>query len=626
MYLSEQTQISVLRFPENVRKRKEMYIYDPDHCVFEIIDNAIDEHSAGHCDSIAVLIEDDTVTIEDNGRGIPIAPHSDPEYKGKSQVEVAMTVLHSGGKFGDSAKDSYQTVTSGLNGVGASCVNALSESMHITVYKGDKAYGIDFERGKTKKSLYEDNDKSTGSTGTLVKFKLDKEIWGEEKIDIKRIEKRLRQLAYLNPGLTIHILLKDTEENIEIKDSFCYEDGLQAYLEKLSKNKAKITNIYSHYIKREDFELALAFCYVDSFSDEVFTFANNVNTQQGGDHQTGFKMGMSKAIFDFIKEQNLNKKNFDLQSDDIREGLIAVVSVKVKDPKFEGQGKSKLKMTNIRTPIKNEVESFIFEELSKNIDEGKKIAEKVFLAAKARVSAKKARELDRNKSELFDRTGLPGKLADCQTKKPEESEIFILEGDSAGGSACEARDRRTQAVLPVFGKILNVEKARVSKVISNPKLQDLIKALRCGIDDSFDIKKLRYHKIILLADADVDGFHIQCLNLTLFFRHLRPLIDEGHLYLAVPPLYAIKKNKKIEYAYTDQEMRKKATKDAHITKFKGIGEMDPDQLWETTMNPETRKLIQVTAEDIEAAESAFTVCMGENVELRRKFIVEKKIS
>lgn len=564
--MSEQAQISVLRFPENVRKRKEMYIYDPDHCVFEIIDNAIDEHSAGHCNTIAVVIKDDVVAVEDNGRGIPVTPHADPEYKGKSQAEVAMTTLHAGGKFG--AEKGYQTMTSGLNGVGASCVNALAEYMILKIYQNKKTYQINFNQGVTTKPTHE-IEEVTGATGTYVEFKLDKSLWGDEKIDIKRVEKRLRQLAYLNPGLTIYVDLEDTSTETTIKKSFCFKDGLKSYLEQLAKNKNPLTGIFYDHVKTEDMELSYAFCYIDSFSEEVYSFANNVNTQQGGDHLTGFKTGLSKGIFDFIAEEKLAKKGIDPISDDTREGLIAVISLKVKDPKFEGQGKAKLKMTNVRTPIKNQVETFVYENLLKNLDNGKRIAEKTFMAAKARVSAKKARETERAKSELFDQSGLPGKLSDCQSKKPEECEIFIVEGDSASGSAKMARDRKTQAILPVFGKILNVEKSRVSQVITNPKLQDMIRAFRCGIDDSFDIKRLRYHKIIMLSDADIDGSHIQCLNMTLFYRYLKPLVEAGHLYMAVPPLFAIKKAKKISYAYSEKEMKKMNSKGAQITRFKG---------------------------------------------------------
>jgi DNA gyrase subunit B len=625
----QQAEISVKRFPECVRIRKEMYLPNKDHAIFEIVDNGIDEALAGYATAIAVVIIDDRVTVEDNGRGIPVTPHTDPEFKGLSQAEVAYTVLHAGGKFGD--ETGYKTATGGLHGVGASVVNALSEQLSLVIKTGGKKYEIDFEKGLITKKLHViEEGLDQDDTGTEVNFTLDPDIWQDERFDLKRIKRRMQQLAYLNPGLTLYLKIDSDDKDgkrINIEDTYCYPEGLNAYVEKLTKNKVAITNITGYCTTVQDTEVAISMVYTDAYNEEVYSFCNNIGTEDGGHHLTGFKMGLAKAMNDYATANKLLKDDQKFESDDTREGLIAVLAIKVKEPKFECQAKAKLDMPKIKGVINKITEDIVSEYLDKNPDEAKVIMDKITTACNARRAAQKAREAVRKQKDLIE-GGLPGKLAGCQSKDPAESEIYIVEGDSAGGSAKQGRDRKFQAILPVFGKILNVEKARLHKVLNSDKITDLLKALGCGIGDDFDISKLRYHKIILMADADVDGDHIKTLEITLFYRYLKSIIEAGYLYFAVPPLYKLVKGKTMKYAYSDAEkeqMLKELGDNVNVQRYKGLGEMNPEQLWETTMNPETRTLVQVTLEDAELAEQYVSICMSEDVKARRDFITENAL-
>ena len=628
--MAEQAQISVLRFPDNVRKRKEMYLMDPDHCVYEIVDNAVDEASAGHCTAIAIAIVGDEVIVEDNGRGIPVGPHKDPEYPGLSQAEVAFTVLHAGGKFG--TKDGYQTNTGGLHGVGASCVNAVSESMSLSIITGGGKYQADFAKGLIVNSLSKIEDGVEGS-GTEVHFVLDKGIWGDETFDHSKIKERIRKLAYLNPNLTFLVYFDtvDGEGNeVKFEETYCYPNGIQDYITRLIKGKKAVSDIayFSKVIADPtigDVEISVAFTYTDSYSQIINCFVNNIETGAGGDHLTGFKLGTSKAVEKYALERGLIKDAKDIESDDSRAGMVAIVSVKVKEPRFEGQGKSKIKMLEVRNIVKQTVEEFTFDYLHHDDNRAKAIMGNVLEAIKVRLAVKRARDAARGKKEGME-GGLPGKLSSCSEKDPAKCEIYLVEGDSAAGSCQDARDRRTQAILPVFGKILNCEKSSYDKVITNPKLLEMLKALKCGIGDDFDLSKTRYHKIVLLSDADVDGAHIQCLNLVFFYRYLRPVIEAGYLYIGQPPLFMVTrkvgKKDQITYLFSKEELETFDTEGCSVQRYKGLGEMNPDQLWDTTMNPQTRKLIQVTISDYELAEEYLSLCMGKDVESRKAFIIE----
>jgi DNA gyrase subunit B len=649
--MAEQAQIEVLEYPDNVRLRKGMYLPNMDHMVFEIVDNTIDEHSAGFCSLVGVAIIGKQVTVEDNGRGIPISEHK--TMKGKSQAEVAYTVLHAGGKFG--IEGGYEKKTGGLNGVGASVVNALSNSLELNIKTGGKKYRLGFEKGvKTTDISVVEEGFDNEDTGTEVIFTPDESIWKDECFDLKRIKKRMQQLAYLNPGITNYLYIDSEDKEgkkVNLEETYNYPEGLKAYVQKLTKNKALLADIVGTVQTDNDIDVSIALAYTDAYTDEVYTFCNNITTEDGGDHMTGFRTGLANAIKAYVTQTG-GEGAVNFESEDTREGLVGIVSIRVADPNFDGQSKSKLKMPEVRTAVRKITEEFMFGYLDSNPDQAKIILDKILLAARAREAAKKAREATRKVKDLIE-GGLPGKLADCSEKDPALSEIYFVEGDSAAGSAKQGRDRKTQAILPVFGKILNVEKKRLMDVLKNPKLIDILKALKCGIADEFDITKTRYQKICIMTDADVDGEHIRVLYITFFYRYLRPLIEAGYLYITCPPLYKIewKKNysediikrifevagreydpankdhKKIKliYAYSDEQKEniiQLLGEDPAIQRYKGLGEMNATQLWETTMNPETRTLLQVTVEDAEQADEAISICMGEIVEPRRQFITE----
>lgn len=620
-------EIDVLEFPDNVRKRKSMYLPNKDHAVFEIVDNAIDEALAGYAKVIQIAIVDGVIVVADDGRGIPVTLHKQQDkFPGLSQAEVAYTVLHAGGKFG--TETGYKTVTGGLHGVGASVVNALSEVCSLAIKTGGKRWQVDYSRGLPVEPLrVVEEGLDPTDTGTEVMFIPDPQIWGEEKFDLKRIRRRIRQLAFLNPGIELRLSINSEDKDgkqLEDEQTFCYPDGLRAYLEYLSSTKTLITPIISEQTKLENTEVALAFAYNDGYSSETYSFCNNISTEDGGDHLDCFQSSLAKEINAYAIDNGFIKDDAKFKIDDIREGLIAIVAIKDPNPEFEGQAKSKIKMPHVRPLVRQATEELVHAYFDANPEVAKAIVNKSLQAAKAREAARKAREAARKNKDLME-GGLPGKLADCQEKDPAKCELYIVEGDSAGGSAKQARDRKTQAILPIFGKILNVEKARLLTVLSNEKLQDLMKALKTGIADEFDITKARYHKLILMSDADVDGDHIKTLYMTFLYRYCRPLIEAGYVYLACPPLFKITKNKTVRYAYSEED-RDKIIEElggaTNIQRYKGLGEMNPEQLWETTMNPETRTLIQVTIEDAQMAEEIISTCMSEEVKPRRDFIME----
>ena len=621
-----QAKITELPFPDCVRLRKGMYLPNINYLVYEIVDNSVDEHLAGYATTIYVKIEEDgQIYVQDDGRGIPImASENDPS---KSMAEVAYTKLHAGGKFG--IEGGYDGVkTGGLNGVGASCCNATSVFCNLYPTIDGVQYMIGFEKGITTTPLSEIGPVEEGEPthGTLVHLKADPEVWGdgEDVFDIAAINKRMQQLAYLNAGL--NIIVDINYGGHVINEQYYYEEGLKAYVEKLTTKKTAITEILRHRetVNKIDVEVALA--WTDAVSEETYTFVNNIPTHLGGSHLTGFKEGVYKPISEAYLETVTNKSKVNTTQDDAREGLVAIVSVKVSDPNFEGQGKAKLNMTKVRSAVRNVVEEYLSDVLDKNPDMKKIIIAKMLDACRVREAAKRARENARKTKSLVE-GGLPGKLADCTCKEPEKSEIFLVEGDSAAGTAKEGRDRHTQAILPVFGKINNVEKAKLSDVLKSVKLLDIVKAMKCGIADEFDIEKLRYHKIVVMADADVDGSHIQTLWITFFYRFYREIIEAGYLYLACPPLFKLDYGKdNVIYAYTDEDLANLIAEHGepkNIQRYKGLGEMNAEQLWDTTMNPETRKLQRVCIEDLEADEEMIMTCMGEDVSPRREFIMQK---
>ena len=614
-------QIQILEGLEAVRMRPGMYIGSTSerglhHLVYEVVDNSIDEALAGYCDHIEVAIEaDNSITVTDNGRGIPVDMHE----SGKPAVEVVLTVLHAGGKFGG---DGYK-VSGGLHGVGVSVVNALSTHMEVQVKRDGKIHEIAFERGNTVKPLTVIGN--TEETGTRVHFLPDPEIFTVTTYSYDTLKHRLRELAFLNHGITI--VLHDKRQTPEKSESFHFDGGISSFVEHLNRKKEKInpTPIYFNGVK-DDTVVEIALQYNDSYQENIYSFVNNINTEEGGTHLAGFKLALTRAANDFARKQGILKdKDGNLSGDDVREGLTAVISLKVREPQFEGQTKTKLGNSEIR----GIVDSIVTEGLSEYFEENpvitKKIIDKAIMAARAREAARKARELTRRKNAL-EVSSLPGKLADCSVKDPEQAEIYLVEGDSAGGSAKQGRDRRFQAILPLRGKILNVEKARLDRIFANAEIRTMITAFGTGISDDFDIAKRRYGKIIIMTDADVDGAHIRTLLLTFLYRYMKPLIEHGHVFIAQPPLYLIRKGKKHWYTYSDEELTKKLDEVGHdgasVQRYKGLGEMNPEQLWETTMDPVSRTMLRVDMEDAEEADELFTILMGDKVEPRRQFIEE----
>ena len=619
-------QIQVLEGLEAVRKRPGMYIGSTSvrglhHMVYEIVDNCVDEALAGYCTEINVIIEPgNVISVEDNGRGIPVEIHP---KTGISTAETVYTVLHAGGKFGG---DSGYKVSGGLHGVGASVVNALSKWTEVTIQREGGIFQMYFEKGKTIKKL--EKIGNSDKTGTKVRFLADDTIFETLTYDYEVLETRFREIAFLTKGLKI--TLEDLRGETPKKSEFCFEGGLISFVEFLNKSKEKLHPKPIYIEKDGETPVEIAIQYTTSYSENIYTFVNNINTIEGGTHLEGFKRALTKVFNDYAREHNfLKEKDPNLQGEDIREGITAVVSVKVRDPQFEGQTKTKLGNSEVAGIVQSMVNDALSTFLEENPTVAKSILEKCISASRAREAARKARELVRRKSALETST-LPGKLADCSSKNAEECEVYIVEGDSAGGSAKQGRDRRFQAILPLWGKMLNVEKARADKIYGNDKLNPVIVAVGAGIGKDFDITKIRYGKVIIMADADVDGAHIRTLMLTFFFRYMRPLIEHGNVFLAQPPLYKLsKKGMEDIYCYTDDGLDKAFAEleakgiprdTLSLQRYKGLGEMNPEQLWETTMNPEKRTLIQVTMDDAIKADEIFTLLMGDAVEPRREFI------
>ena len=612
------SQIQVLEGLEAVRLRPGMYIGSTSasglhHLVYEIVDNAIDEALAGYCNSIEVVIEPgDVIMVSDNGRGIPVDIQ---EQTGKPALEVVYTVLHAGGKFGGGG---YK-VSGGLHGVGASVVNALSDWLEVSVHKNGKIYQMKFSRGEITQKMTVVGE--TDRTGTVVRFHPDPEMFDETVYDYDTLHTRMREQAFLNAGLRIST--EDRREGKEQKDVMHYAGGIREFVNYINRNK---TPLHEEVIymsgSREDSECEIAMQYNDGYNEILVSFANNIHTPEGGMHETGFKAALTRVLNAYGRKTNLLKDGESVSGDDCREGLTAIISVKLTNPQFEGQTKAKLGNTEIRTLVSGIVYDKLREFLEENPAVAKTIFEKAMQASHAREAARRARELVRRKSAL-ETNRMPGKLADCRENDPTKTEIYIVEGDSAGGSAKMGRDSNIQAILPLWGKMLNVEKARIDKVYGNDKLTPVVLALGCGIGDDFDITKLRYHKVFIMADADVDGSHICTLLLTFFFRFMRPLIEHGHVYIAQPPLFKIQKGQKVKYAYNDAEMSAMMAEmgqGAKASRYKGLGEMNPEQLWETTMDPENRVIVQITIEDAMKADETFSILMGDKVEPRKEFI------
>ncbi|MGN7325059.1 DNA topoisomerase (ATP-hydrolyzing) subunit B [Bacillus altitudinis] len=620
----DENQIQVLEGLEAVRKRPGMYIGSTSakglhHLVWEIVDNSIDEALAGYCTDITVQIEkDNSITVKDNGRGIPVGIH---EKMGRPAVEVIMTVLHAGGKFDGSG---YK-VSGGLHGVGASVVNALSTTLDVTVYRDGKIHYQQFKRGVPVEDLEIIGE--TDVTGTTTHFVPDPEIFTETiEFDYDTLANRVRELAFLTKG--VNIIIEDLREGKERRNEYCYEGGIKSYVEHLNRSK-EVVHEEPVYIEgeKDGITVEVALQYNDSYTSNIYSFANNINTYEGGTHEAGFKTGLTRVINDYARKNGVFKDgDSNLSGEDVREGLTAIISIKHPDPQFEGQTKTKLGNSEARTITDSLFSEALEKFLLENPDAAKKIVEKGVMAARARMAAKKARELTRRKSAL-EVSSLPGKLADCSSKDPSISELYIVEGDSAGGSAKQGRDRHFQAILPLRGKILNVEKARLDKILSNNEVRSMITALGTGIGEDFTLEKARYHKIVIMTDADVDGAHIRTLLLTFFYRYMREIIENGYVYIAQPPLYKVQQGKRVEYVYNDKQLDEllktlPQTPKPGLQRYKGLGEMNATQLWETTMDPDARTLLQVTLEDAIDADETFEMLMGDKVEPRRNFIEE----
>ena len=613
--------IQVLEGLEPVRKRPGMYIGSTGtkglhHCVMEVMDNSIDEVLAGRADTVKVVIyKDGSISIEDNGSGIPVEIHP---KTGKSTLETVLTVLHAGGKFNN---DAYK-VSGGLHGVGVSCVNALSEWLIATVKRGGHIYEQHFARGKAQGDIKVVGD--TKESGTTIQFMPDSEIFDTTEFSKEVLVTKFREVAFLNKG--VRITLIDEREEEPGEEVFHYEGGIKSFVEYINRSKNPISEDIIYFDKSmDDCELEIAMQYTDGYSENVLTFANNIHTTEGGYHLTGFRNALTRVLNDYGRKANIIKeKEENLSGDDAREGLTAIVSVKLREPQFEGQTKSKLGNSEVQGIVNSVAYTELTDYFELHPQEGKKIIEKAISAQRAREAARKARDLSRGKRSVLDNTTLPGKLADCQSNDNTETEIFIVEGDSAGGSAKQGRDRKFQAILPLRGKILNVEKARLDRILAYEEIKAMITAFGTGIDTEFNIEKLRYGKIIIMTDADVDGAHIRTLLLTFFFRHMRELVDDGHIYIAQPPLYMVSKNRKEYYVYDDDELEallKEIGRDNYtIQRYKGLGEMNPEQLWETTMDPEHRILLRVNVDDAVNADEIFSMLMGDKVEPRREFI------
>jgi len=616
-------QIQVLEGLEAVRKRPSMYIGSTSirglhHLVYEIVDNSVDEALAGYCKGINICIEPgNIITVEDNGRGMPIDLHSKMQLPA---VEVIHTVLHAGGKFGGGG---YK-VSGGLHGVGASVVNALSEWFTVQVFRNGNLYEIGFERGKTVHPLHivsesEDENK----TGTKTIFKADSQIFEELNYDFSVLESRVRELAFLNKG--IEITISDNRLETPKKSRFFYEGGIKEFINYLNVNRTPLQDdvvYFEQFDKGSTVEVAVQ--YTDSYSENVFAYANNINTHEGGTHLSGFKSALTRVINDYGRKKGfIKEKDDNLSGEDVREGITAIISVKLEEPQFEGQTKTKLGNSEIRGLVESATVAMLQSYLEENPNQAKVILEKCIRSSKAREAARKARELTRRKG-VLDGMTLPGKLADCSERDPSKCEIYIVEGDSAGGSAKMGRSRETQAILPLRGKIMNVEKANFSKIFNSAEIRAMITAFGCGIGEEFDITKLRYDKIFIMTDADVDGAHIRTLILTFFFRFMRPLIEQGHVYIAMPPLYKVTKNKKVYYRYSDEELNSLlddiGRQGIGIQRYKGLGEMNAEQLWNTTMDPDVRTIVNITVDDAVEADLIFSTLMGEKVEPRKEFI------